>query len=231
MKKKILALLTAVLVGSNVLAFAEVTSVKVSPNGIQVDGRTDNNKQGTDFSVDLYDATKYNADMPVTSLVHRGQGTSSVDGWWSYNIGMKNKRDGRYILKSADGSSGNLTEKGVLFENIKERALVDVVVLDAVNVDVGAFGTFVTAAQAGQLDFGFQSVFIQKTLDNLKVFVVAAGKAGTSHTDLYRRRHLHNSRLFARCMLKYKSCRQKRQFKFMVYGNCLACFCRRAVAK
>lgn len=119
MKKKILALLTAVLVGSNVLAFAEVTSVKVSPNGIQVDGRTDNNKQGTDFSVDLYDATKYNADMPVTSLVHRGQGTSSVDGWWSYNIGMKNKRDGRYILKSADGSSGNLTEKGVLFENIK----------------------------------------------------------------------------------------------------------------
>ena len=119
MKKKILALLTAVLVGSNVLAFAEVTSVKVSPNGIQVNGRTDNNKQGTDFSVDLYDATMYNADMPVTSLVHRGQGTSSVDGWWSYNIGMKNKRDGRYILKSADGSSGNLTEKGVLFENIK----------------------------------------------------------------------------------------------------------------
>lgn len=50
----------------------------------------------------------------------------------------------------------------MLFENIKERALVDVVVLDAVNVDVGAFGTFVTAAQAGQFDFGFQSVFIQK---------------------------------------------------------------------
>lgn len=119
MKKKILALLTAVLVGSNVLAFAEVTSVKVSPNGIQVDGRTDNNKQGTDFSVDLYDATMYNADMPVTSLVHRGQGTSSVDGWWSYNIGMKNRQDGRYILKSADGASGNLSEMGVLYENIK----------------------------------------------------------------------------------------------------------------
>ena len=65
--------------------------------------------------------------------------------------------------------------------------MVDIVVLDAVNVDVGAFGAFVTAAQAGQFDFGFQSVFIQKTLDNLKVFVVAAGKAGTSHTDLYRR--------------------------------------------
>ena len=78
MKKKILALLTAVLVGSNVLAFAEVTSVKVSPNGIQVNGRTDNNKQGTDFSVDLYDATKYNADMPVTSAMLNPPSKSST---------------------------------------------------------------------------------------------------------------------------------------------------------
>lgn len=64
----------------------------------------------------------------------------------------------------------------MLFENIKERALVDIVVLDAVNVDVGAFGAFVTAAQAGQFDFGFQSVFIQKTLDNLKVLLLPRAK-------------------------------------------------------
>ena len=84
MKKKILALLTAAaLVGSNTLTFAEFTSVRVSHNGIQVNGRSDDNKQGTDFSIDLYDAATYDANMPVTSLVHRGQGTSSVDGCWS----------------------------------------------------------------------------------------------------------------------------------------------------
>lgn len=120
MKKKILAaIMAAVFVGLNASAFANTDTVIVSSGQIQVRGRTDDNKQGTEFSIDLYDAAKYNEDMPVTSLVHRGQGTSSVDGWWSYNIGMKNKQDGRYILKSADGASGNLSEMGVLYENIK----------------------------------------------------------------------------------------------------------------
>ena len=120
MKKKILAaIIAALFVGSNASAFANADTVIVSPEQIQIRGRTDDNKQGTEFSIDLYDAATYDADMPVTSLVHRGQGTSSVDGWWRYNIGMKNKPDGRYILKSADGSSGNLSEIGVLYDNFK----------------------------------------------------------------------------------------------------------------
>ena len=40
----------------------------------------------------------------------------------------------------------------MLFQNVQQGAAVDIVVFNAVNGNVGAFGTFVAAAQAGQFN-------------------------------------------------------------------------------
>ena len=62
----------------------------------------------------------------------------------------------------------------MLFQNVQQGAAVDIVVFNAVNGNVGAFGTFVAAAQAGQFNFAVQIVFVEKTLDKLEIFGVAA---------------------------------------------------------
>ena len=81
----------------------------------------------------------------------------------------------------------------MLFQNVQQGAAVDIVVFNAVNGNVGAFGTFVASAQAGQFNFAVQIVFVEKTLDKLEIFGVAACKAGASHANFYRRSHSPSS--------------------------------------
>lgn len=64
----------------------------------------------------------------------------------------------------------------MLFQNVQQGAAVDIVVFNAVNGNVGAFGTFVAAAQAGQFNFAVQIVFVEKTLDKLEIFALPRAK-------------------------------------------------------
>lgn len=64
----------------------------------------------------------------------------------------------------------------MLFQNVQQGAAVDIVVFNAVNGNVGAFGTFAAAAQAGQFNFAVQIVFVEKTLDKLRFLALPRAK-------------------------------------------------------